>query len=491
MDKILLGTLLVCLCCAGGAHAKVRDPAVAGTFYPANADELSAMVAAHLRDAGDIPAIDGELIALIVPHAGLVYSGGIAAHSYKLLQNSGFENVIICGPSHRFRFTGVSVYGPGIEWKTPLGILPCQDDMCNKLLKKDQGIAIVAQAHKSEHCLEVQLPYLQTVLPDCHIVPIVLGFQDKTSTEHLAEALAEVSADGKSIMVASTDWQHYRPASEGHLMDSLGIDCLEHLDIDRLEKYLKEGKVEMCGSAATIAILKAAVSRGANRVKLLKYGDSGDISGDKNAVVGYVAAAVYKSSETEDSSVPDEESSYELSDREREQLLGIARSSIREFLAGGKAPEFEVTGKLADPGAAFVTLKRDGQLRGCIGHTVAREPLYKSISGCAIQAAVADPRFSPVESEELPKLHIEISVLTPLQEVKSLDEIEVGRDGLMIFYSRSRGLLLPQVASEYGWDRITFLEQTCRKAGLPKNAYREPDAVLYRFQAIVFGEKEG
>ena len=209
------------------------------------------------------------------------------------------------------------------------------------------------------------------------------------------------------------------------------------------------------------------------------------------SVVGYVAAAVYKSFETEESSLPDEESSYELSDREREQLLGIARSSIKKFLAGEDVPKFEVTGKLAEQGAAFVTLKRNGQLRGCIGNTVAREPLYQSGSGCAIQAAIADPRFSPVASEELPKLHIEISVLTPLQEVKSLDEIEVGRDGLMIFHGRSRGLLLPQVASEYGWDRITFLEQTCRKAGLGKNAYRETDAALYRFQAIVFGEKEG
>ena len=491
MDKILLGALFVCLCCVGGTRAKVRDPAVAGTFYPANPEELSAMVARHLRDAGEAPALGGELIALIVPHAGLVYSGGIAAHSYKLLQNSAFENVILCGPSHRYRFTGTSVYGPDIEWKTPLGLLPCQNDLCNQLLKRDQGIAMVPAAHQSEHCLEVQLPYLQAVLPDCQIVPIVLGFLDKNSTEYLAKALAEVSSDGKTVMVASTDWQHYRPASEGQLMDSLGIDCLKHLDIDRLEKSLKEGKVEMCGGTAAIAVLKAAVARGANRVKLLKYGDSGDVSGDKNAVVGYVAAAVYKSSNTQDSSVPDEDSSYELTDQERTKLLGIARSSIKEFLAGGEIPKYNITGKLAEDGAAFVTLKRNGQLRGCIGNTVAREPLYQSVSGCAIQAAVADPRFSPVESEELPKLDIEISVLTPLQKVKSLEEIEVGRDGLMIFYGRSRGLLLPQVATDYNWDRITFLEQTCRKAGLPKNAYREPDAVLYRFQAIVFGEKEG
>ncbi|MFQ6009142.1 MAG: AmmeMemoRadiSam system protein A, partial [Candidatus Zixiibacteriota bacterium] len=162
---------------------------------------------------------------------------------------------------------------------------------------------------------------------------------------------------------------------------------------------------------------------------------------------------------------------------------------IERYLADGTFPEFEVSDNLKQPGAAFVTLTKNGQLRGCIGHIIAQDPLYETVSVCAVQAAVADRRFLPVQPDELPELHIEISVLTPLQEVKSLDEIEVGRDGLVISLGNNRGLLLPQVATEYGWNRTEFLEHTCRKAGLPTDAYKSPQALIQKFQAVIFHEK--
>jgi len=247
-----------------------------------------------------------------------------------------------------------------------------------------------------------------------------------------------------------------------------------------------------------VAVTKAAIKKGANRAKLLRYGDSGDVSGDKQAVVGYAAIVLYRQGSPTDakSAQPtdkrevsmDAKEPYRLSKTETEFLLRTARRSIAEYLNTGQAPAFEAPEKLREPGAAFVTLEKEGRLRGCIGYTQAVEPLYRTVSECAVKAATQDPRFHPMQADELASLHIEISVLTPLQKVASLDEIEVGRDGLMIVMGKYRGLLLPQVAVDNGWDRDTFLEQTCHKAGLPADAYKSPEAVLYRFQALIFGE---
>jgi AmmeMemoRadiSam system protein A len=328
----------------------------------------------------------------------------------------------------------------------------------------------------------VQLPYLQTVLGDFSIVPAIMGRPASETVNLLADALTSLEFDSRTIMIASTDWQHYRPASVGWPMDSLGIECLKSLDADLLQKKLAEGKVEACGGGSVAAVMKAAIAHGANRVKILKYGDSGDISGDKSSVVSYIAAVIYRDKKAE---IPEK---ADLSEADKDKLLKIARQSIETFLETGQVPTFEVPQNLKEPGAAFVTLEKQGRLRGCIGYTEAVDPLYETVSRCAIQAAVADPRFPPVKYDEMADIHIEISVLTPLQRVESFDEIEVGRDGLMILKGNNRGLLLPQVAVEYGWDREEFLRQTCRKAGLAQDAYKSDDAEIYKFQAIIFGE---
>ncbi len=493
---LILGLFLGLFCLTSYATTK-RPPAVAGTFYPADSASLRAMIDGHLESITDLPEIDGQILALIVPHAGLIYSGQIAAHSYKLLEGSDIKKVILCGPSHRYRFDGLSVYGPRIVWNTPFGNISCPDDLCMQMLNFDERIDYLRQAHDGEHALEVQLPYLQTVLDKFEIVPVSMGRQDSRTIKLLAGALKAIDFEENTIMVASTDWQHYRSASEGWPMDSIGMACLANLDPVRLEKYIEGGKVEMCGGGPTVAVMKAAIARGADKVKILKYGDSGDLSGDKSKVVGYVAAVIYKSSGKESGkeskkAAPEEKKDlpkkFELSEEEKGELLVIARSTIENYLSNGIVPEFEVSDNLKKFGAAFVTLEKRGELRGCIGHTSAVEPLYKTVSTCAIQAAVSDRRFTPVEFDELKDIHIEISVLTPMQIVESWDEIEVGRDGLMIFKGNNRGLLLPQVAVDYNWDRITFLEQTCAKAGLPREAYKAADAVVYKFQAVIFGE---
>jgi AmmeMemoRadiSam system protein B/AmmeMemoRadiSam system protein A len=477
----------------------VRPPAVSCQFYPSDSVELAHMVAGHLaKVVGEAP-INGRILAVIVPHAGLVYSGQTAAYAYKLLENRGFTNVVLCGPTHRYAFQGVSVYGPDIVWQTPLGQVRCNRVLCEDILKRDPDASVVAQAHAREHCLEVQLPYLQTVLPNMQIVPVVMGSPDKAMVERLSQTLAAMCADSSVVMVASTDWQHYRPAAAGRPMDSLGMDCLTRLDPDRLLTYLAEGKVEACGGGPAVAVLKAAMALGANRVKILKYTDSGDLTGDKSSVVGYVAAVVYREADgkapTPKQGSPNKESkkampaAFQLSDSDKTKLLEIARKTIESYLAGAATPEFAVPDNLRQPGACFVTLKKGEMLRGCIGRTVAVDPLYQTVSQCAIDASVSDPRFPAVQASELPQLDLEISVLTPLEKVQNLEEITVGRDGLMIAMGRNRGLLLPQVATEYGWSRTEFLEATCRKAGLPLDAYKDPAATVYSFRAIVFGEK--
>ena len=479
-------------------YGAVREPAVAGSFYPADSLELLKMVQGHLDSVENLPEIDGQLLALIVPHAGLIYSGQIAAYGYKLLENSGIDKVILCGPSHRFSFQGLSVFGPFVNWKTPLGVVKCNNSICDKLISFDNNIEIIRQAHQQEHSLEVQLPYLQTVLDNFELIPIAMGNQDKENIDLLTKALESIDTSKNIIMIASSDWQHFRPASEGWKLDSLGLSCFENMDMDKLERHLESKEVEMCGGGPAVAVMKAAISKGADKVKILKYGNSGDITGDKSNVVGYAAVAIYRSGDQKlvtevaksvigktEKKLPHQ---FELSQPEKEELLDIARKSIESYLNNGFTPDFDVSDNLKKFGAAFVTLENDNQLRGCIGHTSAVEELYKTVSSCAIQAAVQDRRFPPVKPDEMKQIHIEISVMSPMQLVESFDEIEVGRDGLMIFKGQYRGLLLPQVATDYGWNRTEFLEQISRKAGLDKNAYLADDAVIYKFQAVIFGE---
>jgi AmmeMemoRadiSam system protein A len=259
-------------------------------------------------------------------------------------------------------------------------------------------------------------------------------------------------------------------------------------------EYLALGKTQMCGGGSAVSVIKAAIAHGANSVKVLKYGDSGDVTGDKSSVVSYVAAVIYKSEKADTTSHKKESGKQfgkvQLTDADKERLLDIARRSIESYLKTGKTPQFDLSENLKQPGAAFVTLNKQGRLRGCIGHTVAADPLWKTVSTCAVSAAVSDPRFPAVVLDEVGDLHIEISVLTPLQKVKSLDEIQVGRDGLMISMGRNRGLLLPQVATDYGWNSTEFLQNTCRKAGLPMDAYTKPEAEIFKFQAVIFEEHE-
>jgi AmmeMemoRadiSam system protein B/AmmeMemoRadiSam system protein A len=471
---------------AGEYH---RRPAVAGQFYPSDKAQLEEMVRGFIDNVSGVEMPFGKVLGVVVPHAGLIYSGQVAAYSYSVLKDKPIETVVMIGPSHYVPFRGASVYAKG-EFETPLGDVPIDEDLAHAILDQDPELFTFNPRHHSrEHSLEVQLPFLQVVLPDVSIVPIIMGDQDSVTVRKVAGALTEVlkHTDKRVLLLASSDWSHYHPRSQARRLDEEGINTVVMMNPAKLLYKLQYKKTEACGGGPVAAVLITAMNRGADWAKVLKYGDSGDVSGDTSAVVGYAAIAIGTGKET-DLPTKVEETKGRFSTSERKKLIEIARTSIKRYLEDGKEPELSVEeAKFKELGAAFVTLERGGRLRGCIGYTIAEKPLYQTVSECAILAATQDPRFRPVTLEELQEIEIEISVLSPLQKVDDVDEIIVGLHGLLIDKGGRRGLLLPQVAVEWKWNRSQFLENVCHKAGLPSDAWRE-GADIYIFSAEVFRE---
>jgi len=472
---------------ASAMREEVRRPAVAGTFYPADAKMLSQQVRDFLSRAPK-EAVPGEIIALVTPHAGYIYSGQVAAYAFKLVAGMKFEAVVVVAPSHRAHFQGASVYDRG-GFETPLGLLPVEKGLCQKLKEESELIRFVAQAHSQEHSLEVQLPFLQETLGAIHLVPIVLGDQSYRTCESVARAIARTIRGKKVLLVASTDLSHFHSYDKAVTLDHLLLEDLRSLDAKKLAQDLDSGKGEACGGGAVIAVMLAAKEMGANRAQVLKYLNSGDVTGDRSGVVGYAAAVFYRSQPSQEKETSGKKAgiSLGLTTEEKHSLRQIAQATIEARLKGERFQRGDIlTETLKEKRGAFVSLHSHGQLRGCIGHIQPNRPLHQIIEEMALAAAFEDPRFSPLTLKELQDLELEISVLTPLQRIRDVQEIEVGKHGLYIKKGFCSGLLLPQVATEYKWDRVAFLEETCRKAGLPRNAWKEKDAEIYLFSADIF-----
>jgi len=473
----------------GMVKGPIRESVIAGSWYPGDPEVLRGQVLQFLAEATP-PPFEGELVALISPHAGYMYSGQVAAYAYKLLKGKGYDVVVIVAPSHRAYFRGASVYPRG-GYRTPLGIVPVAERLTGRLREVCPLVDYVPQAHAQEHSLEIQLPFLQVVLGEFELVPLVMGEHDFYTCEELAKAIVEVVKGERALLVASTDLSHFHPYPQAVALDKVVLEHVEAFDPEGLSRDLKSGRCEACGGGPMVAVMLAAKALGASRAKVLKYANSGDVTGDCSSVVGYMAAAIYRGGGGAEAGDPQERKvgvDLGLTEEEKEKLHEIARTVIRSKVLGEPIPEFHITSpRLKEPRGVFVTIKKHGQLRGCIGYVRAIKPLWQAVADMAEAAAFQDPRFPPVRVDELGELEIEISVLTPLREIKDPEEIEVGKHGIMIerppYYS---GLLLPQVATEYGWDRETFLEQTCIKAGLPPNAWRDPATRIYIFSAEIF-----
>jgi len=476
----------------GGSEVKsgIRKSVIAGSWYPGNTTALKNQVEEYLANT-PADAVDGIIVALVSPHAGYAYSGQVAAHSYKQIAGKVFDSVIIIGPSHRAYFQGASIYNDG-GYETPLGIVKVDKLLADAIIAQSDVVSINPAAHVQEHSVEIQLPFLQVVLGDFPFVPVVMGSQDRRTCEALSAAVAAVTKNKNVLIVASSDLSHFHGYDRATAMDAIALKHIEKMDWQGLLADLDSGSCEACGGGPVAAAIMIAQKRGADSAKILKYANSGDVTGDRQGVVGYAAAVFYKKHAAGRSPAGGDAGVVSgLSDDEKRQLLAIARKSIELQLRDQALPEFSRDLRsLHENRGAFVTLKKNEELRGCIGSFEARGSLYKTVEEMARSAAFHDPRFPPVSANELKEMKIEISVLSPLRKIKSIDEIEVGKHGIYVMRGMYRGVLLPQVATQYNWDKVTFLEETCHKAGLPANAWKDGETEIYVFSADIFAEHQ-
>lgn len=443
----------------------VRQPAVAGSFYPAGKKELESMIAGFLKNAvkeGQVSQI------LIVPHAGYPYSGQVAAHSFKQLEGSNYKKAILIGPSHNFSVSGLFLSN-ATHWRTPLGLVKIAD--INSQLAKENNFTINDEVHKPEHALEVEIPFLQTVAPNIEIVPIIIGRLNAEQQLEFAAVLNQY-LDSETVLVVSVDLSHYHEYDEAVELDNQSIKHI--LDLD--SRGILADEIDAPWAVASVLEL---AKRNSWQPKLLKYANSGDVMGDKSQpVVGYAALGFF---------VREARDKEEYSEAEKRKLLQVARMTIKKYLEDGEEYQVEADNpKFQEKRGVFVTLNKNGTLRGCIGYIEPVKPLIEAVRDNAISAAVHDNRFSPVAAGELDEIKIEISVLTvPAPDI--LEEIIKNKKGVVLKKGGYQATYLPQVWGGLP-DPDEFFSSLCLKAGLPNECYQNADIELFSYEAIIFHE---
>lgn len=468
-----------------------RQPAVAGQFYPGDKDELNNMLSELFKKAQ--PKKAENVAAIIAPHAGYVFSGEVAASSFNQVDFSrNFDNVFILASSHRAYFDGASIYILG-NYITPLGVVNVNMDIADALIQENEYFTYDPRAHQTEHSIEVQLPFLQYNMGEnLKIVPIVLGTQSPKVVKSIAESLKPYFNEN-NLFVISSDFSHYPNYENANLYDQKtgealvanssanflqSINSKEDDDVPNLS-------TRACGWSALLTLIYLTENNQEFSYQKISYKNSGDTPyGDKDRVVGYHSIVVSRSYSNN--------SGFNLTNRDKTDLLRIARTTVDEITRTGKVSDLnenDFSENITKNCGAFVTLNKNHQLRGCIGRFTADEPLYKVVQEMAVAAATQDNRFMPVQQEELDEIDIEISVLTPMKKIESIDEIELGRHGIYIKKGYRSGTFLPQVATETGWTLEEFLGHCARdKAGIGWDGWKE--AEIYVYEAVVFGENK-
>jgi len=483
---------------------KIRRSAIAGSWYPGNKASLEKLIKSYLDDAPKQKAPKNKTVAaLIVPHAGYAYSGRCAAYSFKQLEGDKFNRVFIIAPSHRAWFTGGSI--PSADaYETPLGLVHIDKDIVSKL-RESPLISEVPKAHFDEHSLEIQLPFLQLVLTNFKLVPIVIGDVNYEQAKALGKLLAE-NVGPDDVIVASGDFTHFGSAfgyvpfssdvKENLTKLDLGLaDIILKKDVKGIFDYKNKTGITCCG-IKVFATLAAALPENAVGVQLLYY-KSGDEDNSYAHSVSYVSAVFYKNvTEISDFDNVDRQAACPTLDdtlltiEEKNTLLKIARDTLTSHVNKKGKPDlsdYKLTDRLKEKAGAFVTLHKKGQLRGCIGYIQGIAPLAETVRENACNASTEDPRFPPVQPSELDDIDIEISVMSPLRKIGSPEEVVAGKHGVVLKKGYNQGVFLPQVATEQGWDRETFLKNLGLKAGLDAEAYKTAELLV--FTADVFGEK--
>ena len=483
----IITTIMMMNMCNGQTNRMpvVRPATQANRFYTGDAKKLSeevdSLLALH-RDA----AVYNDLTALIVPHAGYYFSGNVAATAYMtLLKDKVYKRIFLLGPSHHEWLDGASVNTEADYYATPLGQVEVDHETALALTSADSVFRYEPKAHDREHCLEVQLPFLQrrygedSVPP---IVPVIISTNDFQKLKRIADVLKPYLTE-ENLFIVSSDFSHYPSYEDARKMDARTGKAVESGDVSRFIAVLEENArsgvpglaTSACGEQAIATLLMMIDST--YQVKHLMYQNSGDAEEhDRNRVVGYHAFAI----------VHGAAQNFSLSADEKQTLKEIALTSIKDSLDGkpisNRSP---LTAHLSEKCGAFVSLHKHGRLRGCIGHFGEDVPLHEIVAEMARAAAFEDPRFLPVTRDELADIDIEISVLTPMRRIHSLDEFELHRHGIYIRKGYRSGTFLPQVADEVNWTKEEFVSHCAQdKAGIGWDGWR--DAELYVYEAIVF-----
>ena len=484
--------LLAAASMLAAATGEVRGYLTTGAWYPRDPGQLNRLLDVCFQGARTVfpPA---AVRGLVVPHAGLVYSGRVAARAFIHLQGrKNVRRIILLGVSHSGGFSGACVSSFSAN-STPLGKIPV-DRAVVKRLARQPGFQVNNRIMQREHSLENQLPFLQRVLAgvDFKLVPLLFGRVTPEEAAAIARGLKPF-LDEETLVVASSDLTHYGRRFGYHPFKENLAEQLHDLDRGLLERvialdhagyrdYLQRTGMTMCGSVP-VAVWMHLFDARRYDLKVAAYTTSGDNNGDYSLSVGYGAVVcALKQKATE-----------ELSPAEQTGLLAIARRTLEASLAGRDEDSIlagvDLSPALQLRAGVFVTLRRKHRLRGCIGSIVGTRPLYRGVMANARNAAFNDPRFPAVQAAELGEISIEISVMTPLQRITDYRSIQLGRDGVIISLRNASAVYLPQVATETGWDLDTFLSNLCRKAGLSSRAYRSPDMEFRVFQAQVFAEE--
>ncbi len=468
----------------------IRPAVVAGKFYSESPEILKAAIKGFLEDAEPVSA--PKPLALILPHAGYIYSGQIAADGYNQARGGSYETVVILGTNHTSpHFSKIALY-PGDGFATPLGIARVDRPIVEALMAASPDCVLTSSPHQNEHSVEVQVPFIQVVFPQAKIVPVIIGAPDARLCERFGQTLGKILEGKNALIVASSDLSHYPSHADAVAVDLPILTAIATLDPQRVQETIRAQMHKGIANLHTGACGEGPIltAMGAKGGKVVSYANSGDIAiGDRSRVVGYGAVALTAAATQPASKVkPVSPTADELSRADKKALLGLARKTITRYLTTETVPLARGFSPAAQElRGVFVTLKKFGNLRGCIGRLIPEAPLAQLVGAMAIQSALNDQRFRPVTITEMQDIEIELSVLTPMKTIPRVEDIVVGRDGVLLQKGRAGAVFLPQVATEQGWSREEMLDQLCLKAGLPKGSWRT-GAEFQTFQAIVFHE---
>ncbi|MEI8139774.1 MAG: AmmeMemoRadiSam system protein B [bacterium] len=514
LSHCLILLIVTVIGCKAGS---VRPPAVAGAFYESFPPALDRQVENLLTKAVR-PATTGLLVAAVSPHAGFVFSGSCAVSIYSLLSSGQYDRVIIMCPAHHVFVKGVSLPDPLLTaYSTPLGTVPIDREVCNALRDKP-GFVTLPAAAVQEHAIEVQLPFLQKTLQSFRLVPLICGPEGQVDLGAVSAALVPCFGSN-TLVIASSDFTHYgenygfKPFV-ANIPERLQVwlkqssERVAALDLKGFSAHCETTHDTICGEMPIKILVATLIGSGRNLSgQVLSQATSGELTGNFENSVSYAAIGFF-SGNTVAAGLNQNRAGYKeghivkehrsggwtpgLTEAEKGTLFAIANDTLKWCVAGrhGKFDftKYAITPLLKVEMATFVTLKIHGDLRGCIGSLAPVEPLYQSVHNNAVNAALRDPRFNPVEDRELPLIEVDVSVLSPIRDIPSIADFKIGQQGIILAKGRYRAVYLPEVATEQGWTMEETLASLSQKAGLRPDAWRE-GATFQVFESVVLSEK--